>query len=289
MLRLVAADLELTLDRARGGGITAFTIGGQPLFIGRDDPSPLGLASFPLVPFSNRISHGRFHAGGRSVTLPRNHPADPHHPHAIHGMGWQQGWTVIEHGASHAVLRLDMPAGAWPWAWRAQQHLALTPTGFHQRLILENRSDSPMPAGIGAHPFLPCNAVTRLHALHRGEWQTAPDGLPMHLVMTDAPQDWWHGAPLTSRIVDTVYVGRQGPIRVVWPDRRLALSIDASDTLTHTVVYVPNDAGFFCVEPVSHMTNAVNRPEPEALTGQRWLVPGETLAGDIWFRPYRIA
>ena len=54
-----------------------------------------------------------------------------------------------------------------------------------------------------------------------------------------------------------------------------------SDTLGFTVVYVPAGAEHFCVESVSHMTDAVNRSEPAAVTGLRWLAANETLGGTV--------
>jgi aldose 1-epimerase len=51
----------------------------------------------------------------------------------------------------------------------------------------------------------------------------------------------------------------------------------------HTVIYTPQAHDFFCVEPVSHMPNAVNRPEPADITGLRSLAPGEAMALECRF------
>ena len=48
-------------------------------------------AGFPLVPYSGRIDHGRFTFQGREYRVPPNFPPEPH---AIHGEGWMQAWTV---------------------------------------------------------------------------------------------------------------------------------------------------------------------------------------------------
>ena len=42
-------------------------------------------ASYPLVPFSNRIAQARFSVDGKPYVLRRNFGD---HPHAIHGCGW---------------------------------------------------------------------------------------------------------------------------------------------------------------------------------------------------------
>src|SRR5690349_784157 len=51
--------------------------------------NPLGMASFPLVPFSNRIRDGRLRFEGRTIEIPLNFPPERH---ALHGHGWQRPW-----------------------------------------------------------------------------------------------------------------------------------------------------------------------------------------------------
>ena len=45
---------------------------------------------------------------------------------------------------------------------------------------------------------------------------------------------------------------------------------------SYLVVYTPQDTPFFCVEPVSHVNNALNMADPMA-HGVRCLAPGQTL------------
>jgi aldose 1-epimerase len=53
-----------------------------------------------------------------------------------------------------------------------------------------------------------------------------------------------------------------------------------SDALSCTGVYVPPDADFFCIEPLTHPTDAVNRsPERMAM-----LAEGETLEASLLIR-----
>lgn len=279
-LHLAAGDLALVVEPARGGGIIRFDWRGTPLMVGRPaDPTPLGLACFPLLPFSNRIAFGHFVADGRAIELPANHPGDPAHPHALHGYAWQLPWQVAKAGPAQCRLTLDVPAGVWPWAWRGEQRLTLDHDGLTLHIALENRGTTRMPAGIGTHPYFPCNSQTLFDARFAGEWQTAPDGLPVTLDRRGSPRDWWDGAPIATRVLDTVYVGRAGDMVLRWPDRGLALTIAASPELPFTVVYVPPAAEYVCIEAVSQMTDAVNRPEPAGFTGRRWLEPGESHAG----------
>ena len=52
-------------------------------------------------------------------------------------------------------------------------------------------------------------------------------------------------------------------------------SLQLSSSLEHLVVYTPQDKDFFCVEPVSHVSNAIHMADPLA-HGLRSLAPGES-------------
>lgn len=281
MLTLAAGDYRLDLDPERGGSVAAFAWRGEPLFRPTCGPSVLDTGCFPLAPFSNRIGNGRFDA----VRLSPNFPGSDH-PHTIHGFGWLAAWEVIEAGVDRAVLRHAHEPGEWPWRYVAEQRFELGDEGLVHALSLRNLSESPMPAGLGVHPYFPRSEHTVYRALHRGEWQTASDGLPVLLQEAGEAIDWSRGAPVSTRAVDTVYTGREGPLTIQWPERGLVLTISPSEDLSFTVVYVPGDGDFFCVEPVSHETDALNHPAGAA--PMRWIAPGEAFAVDIRYAARRL-
>jgi aldose 1-epimerase len=75
ILRAGNAECEIWPDQ--GGSIAHWTINGQNMFRAANpdaarDVLPLGMASFPLVPYSNRIGFGRFDWDGNSVQLEPN-------------------------------------------------------------------------------------------------------------------------------------------------------------------------------------------------------------------------
>ncbi|TSD84653.1 hypothetical protein FFK22_031375, partial [Mycobacterium sp. KBS0706] len=134
-VQLRAGDSGVDIVPAIGGGIAAYWTGSgdarrdwlrpaasEALAAG----SPLGLANFPLTPFSNRIREGRFRFRGREVALPLN----TRERHQLHGHGWQRPWTVLERSATRCVLVDDYAADAWPFPYRARQEFELSPAGF---------------------------------------------------------------------------------------------------------------------------------------------------------------
>jgi aldose 1-epimerase len=268
-LRLARGDVELILAPAVGGSIAALRWRGHDLLrSGNPADGPLALGSFPLVPFSNRIAGGAFGAHGHRIHLPPNMGDE-----VIHGFGWQSVWDVAEAGEDSALLVHEHAVGDWPWAYRAEQRFTLTPSGLVLAMTLTNlgggSGSGAMPAGMGHHPYFPrAGAALELAVAER--WDCGADRLPARLTPLPAPPDWLGGPPL-----DHGFTHRRGPITVRWPDRTLTIAPDPD--LGHVVVYTPAGDDFFCVEPVSHMTNAVNRAEGAAVTGLRWLD-----AGDSW-------
>ena len=283
VLKLTAGNYALVLSAERGGSILDFTWRGEPLLRPTAGRSILDVASFPLVPFSNRIAEGRFAWGGREHRIAPNMP-ESNHPHPLHGFGWLAKWETVEAECSRALLEHRYPGGEWPWPYRAAQEFRLSAAGLAIELSLTNLGDGPMPAGIGFHPFFPRTPLTRYSGLHRGQWRNTPDCLPQSIDLRDYPRDWWDGAPVGDRAVDTVYTGRAGPLTIAWPERGLGIEIGCSPSLPYTAVYTPEGADWFCVEPVSHMTDAVNRGPEE--TGLVSLSPHGTLSATLTIRGY---
>ena len=147
LVRLRHGLLELELCPAIGGCITALRHRGRDVlrpasarFFAQRDPREA--ASFPLVPFSNRIADGRFAFGGAVHQLDRNSPPEPH---AIHGHGWQHAWTVREASARAAALEFAHRVVNTPFDYRATQSFALTADSLTVTLEIANTGGTPMP------------------------------------------------------------------------------------------------------------------------------------------------
>jgi aldose 1-epimerase len=289
-LTLRQGALGVTLAPAIGGSIARFWRDGDgpalellrptpPAALARGEPG--GLASFPLVPWSNRIRAGRFAFDGRPVSLTVNHRG-----HAIHGLGYRAPWTVTDRSASEVVLEHRHAAAEWPWAYRATQRIALTPAGLHVEMLLANEGETPMPAGLGWHPYFPRTAATTLHARVTGIWLTDAEVLPT--VLVTPPRDWdpCHGLAADRVALDNVFVGWDGEAVITWPEREARLRMTASGPLSTLVVYTPPGENFFCVEPVSHVTEAFNLAAAGVQdTGMVRIPPGETLGASFSLSP----
>lgn len=277
MIAIEKGGARLVLAPEVGGAVARFTVGGRdvlrPMAAGAADA--LLTASFPLVPFCNRIPQGRFQVAGREVVLPPN-LAD--HPHALHGQGWRAAWAVEKAEGAEAVLSLDHAPGDWPWAYHAEQRFELSETGFRVTLTVTNASTETMPAGLGFHPYFPARPGQRLTAFNDGVWLIDADVLPTVRHPGVWGPDWAAGAPVAGLdLIDHCYTG--------W-DQRAVLSapgrpdtvVTASSDCAWLHLYVPPGEGYFCVEPCA------SRPDPFGAgeTGMVALEPGQSRA--IWMQ-----
>lgn len=286
VVTLAAGDYELELCPKGGGCITAFRYQGIDLMRPATDEywqtfEPRASGSFPLVPFSNRVADGRTVFEGRTLRFPINMPPEPH---TIHGDGWTAAWTVEVQEPARAVLT-HAPMNT-PFAYGSRQIFELSDDGLVASLELTNSSDKKIPAGFGHHPYFPRTDDLTLEMPLSEVW--LPDERKIPSKKLSVPEAWDFSspkrlAPLTD--LDHDFTGGEARATLHWPERGISLDIDADSAFRHVVVFVPPDKDYVCVEPVTHVANAVNMlATGDKDTGLQILNPGETLQASMRFR-----
>jgi len=281
LLSLTSGPLSLRLAPARGGGIASFkccavSIGEIDIFrsLEGDDPRPVALACFPLVPFVNRIRNGAFTFRGRRVTLARNMLADPS---PLHGQGWLAAWEVERRGKDGAELVYRHPAGEWPWSYEARQTFALDGHGLSLDLSCTNRSDEPMPCGLGQHPYFLCTPETRLDTGVETAWTIDEQVLPVEQVPAAGRFDL-RDSLVCGQDLDHGFGGWAGRAVITDPARPFRIEMSSPDARFFQL-YSPGEGGIFVAEPVTHANAALNEPEEDwERLGLRVLEPGESMS-----------
>ena len=267
---------ELALAPELGGSIATCAYDGQDI-LRRATPEGLAgndareMACFPLVPFSNRIELGRFSFGGREITLPRN-MGD--HPHPLHGQGWRGAWQLTDQTPTRAVLTYTHEADAWPWRYQAMQRFDLAPDSLTIRLGLTNTSDTPMPAGLGLHPYFPRKTGVTLTTGVTHLWEATSEQIPIRRIALPGELDFSRGIEIETIDLDHCFAGWNGKARIAWPGERYHVCMMGDETLEHLVVYTPPQKDFFCVEGVENMNNAFNWMTRGVRTGAHVIPPG---------------
>ena len=112
---------------------------------------------------------------------------------------------------------------------------------------------------------------SRLHIELSERWENEPR-LPTRRV----PQQGIDG-DVAHLSFDNCFEGWRGAARI----RDEKLSLRLSSSLPYLVVFTPESKPYYCVEPVSHVSNAIHMSDPVA-HGLRALEPGATL--DAWMK-----
>ena len=270
-LILAAGDLTLNLAPEIGGSIARFRKGAQELL----RPAPPGardageMASFPLVPFSNRVRGGRFNCDGRAVTLSPNLPGDKS---PLHGQGWRNAWVVAKSDEASAMLSFVHEPGEWPWGYEAWQVFALDETGLTVTLSCRNLSVERMPCGLAQHPYFPCDGETRLETGVTDVWLIDEDMLPTKLVPTRGKFLPSNG-PVCGRGLDHGYEGWSGEALINWGHgAKVRMTAEAP----RFQLYAPASGGLFVAEPVENANAALNLPQEQwEAAGLALLAQGE--------------
>ena len=286
LITLRADGAGLVLAPAAGGSVVRYWMeqGAEPWellrrFAGPGPIAPFEAAAFALVPYSNRIRAGQFRFQGRDVRLPLNRPPEPH---SIHGLGWQGGWWPSDVRAHEATLEFRHEAHTWPWSFIAVQHFRLEPASLTIALTLRNEDSTPMPAGLGWHPYFPRTPRTTITAEVQGMWLTDAEVMPTTLVPPIPGADPSRGVVADAVALDNCFVGWRHRAVIEWPEADTRLVMTASTPLDFLVVFTPTGRPFCCAEPVSHVTDAFNLAAAgRADTGMRALSPGETISASV--------
>lgn len=215
--------------------------------------------AFAMAPFSNRLADGAFVWEGRPIRL----RTPPGQSHALHGFPHRKPWSVLNISVSTATLQYRHRADdeGWPWSFELTMRIGLGDDGATVGLELTNTSGTPMPAGLGWHPFhsasgfrlqdgvaLKFAACARHDAGMSGLNRIVPgqaavalqtfalDSASLH-PQTTAFEGWSGGASLP--------LGADGRINM------------QARGASHLLVHVPQGFTHLCVEPVTLLPGAL--------------------------------
>jgi aldose 1-epimerase len=272
-LELAAGPLRLALRPDLGGCIAGLWRDGLPV-LRSVEPQSLAASRpsgcYPLVPYSNRLGYRRFRWLHQDHSTQANFDDSPH---SVHGVAWQRPWAVVSASATEAEIAYTHAADAhWPFAFEVRQRFVLDAGALSVSLVFSNRADQPQPVGLGWHPYFPKRTRSRLHVELSDRWESDATGLPTRKV----PQPGIDG-DVAHLGFDHCFEGWQGAARI--RDEKLSLRLTAS--VPYLVVYTPATRDYFCVEPVSHVSNAIHMADPLA-HGLRSVLPGGTT--DAWMK-----
>ena len=191
----------------------------------------------------------------------------------MHGVAWQRPWQVLGTHGHEAELRYEHLADEhWPFAFELRQRYVLTPAALEVHLAFTNHATHLAPVGLGWHPYFPKRARSRLHIEFDGRWDSDATQLPVRKVAQSGID-----SDVQHLDYDNCFDGWRGVARI--RDEKMSLQLKSS--VDRLVVYTPQQRDYYCVEPVSHVSNAIHMADPQA-HGLTSVAPGES--AEAWMQ-----
>lgn len=266
------AGQRLGLVPSLGGGVAAWQLDRPegPLDLWRPwdgvTPDMYKLASFAMVPWSNRISGGGFTHEGQFHAMRPNRVGEPY---PIHGDGWLQPWKIAQRSPDTLVMTLTSHCfDGNPHDYEAVQTFRLVDGGLDQQLLVRHLGKEPLPYGLGVHPWFPRTTQTSITAPVQGVWLCGNDPLPTAHT-ADFPEGWDmnEGVKANGSLIDNGYTGWGGKASIAWPELGLRLTanmpdfqLDGGADQHFCLIYRPPQGPAFCFEPITQPIDAFHLP-----------------------------
>ncbi|MCA3324304.1 MAG: aldose epimerase [Roseomonas sp.] len=268
-MKLQCGDWQALICPEQGAAFASLQWRGRDVLV----PAPEGArhpgayGAFWMLPWANRLDAGRI-AGH---VLPINRAAEGT---AIHGLARDLPWEVISAAPDHALLQQRLNVA--PFDYTAQLAVTLDAQGLVMEMTLRHEGAAPAPYGMGWHPWFMRSAATSLHLNATQRAHHTARGLPESVIPCVGITA--HEAGLIG--LDNFFAGWDGSARLTTPAGTITLSA-TGDFAAGVQVYAPPAQPILCVEPVSHMPDAPNRPALAAAAPMRVLARGQALHGTI--------
>jgi galactose mutarotase-like enzyme len=220
-LTLTSDELEVVVLPWVGARMHSITAFGERLTHTPDDLhehelAPYHWGGYHMVPWCNRITPGMYDVAGQELEMHANFDDGT----AIHGFHIDTPWEPAGHGTFAAE---GGGRDGWPWPYAVTVTYAVAGPTLNVGYLLTNLSDSPMPGGIGFHPWFRVPSRIRIPAR-----SVFPDNTSTAAVPDDVSGtfDLRRPAPLAPGI-DACWAELNPPVMTMWWDA-LGIAVDYS-------------------------------------------------------------
>ncbi len=274
----VASDvLEAVLLPEVGARLHRLRAFGVDLLRTPDDPrthvdDPFFWGGYVLAPWGNRLDPGPTAVAGQTVDLPSNFEDGS----AIHGQVYASPWEVIDDG----VLRVSAGGDGWPWPYEVTMAVAAVDRTLTLDLEVRNLADTPMPAGLGLHPWFrqPVHVAVHAASVFRSNTDPGAEPEPVH-----DEYDLRTLGPMATDLDATWADVADRPVELVWPDGGVTARLEFAAPSRYVTAASPANIGAIAVEPQTHVPQGLRRLRDGMKGSLALLPPRETIRLAIRF------
>ena len=270
-LRFTDGDVEVVVLPELGARIHRIKAFGRDLLRTPDDPAvharePFFWGAYVMAPWCNRIAADPVVVAGRRVSVESNFPDGT----AIHGQVYLRPWTRQDDGS----LAIKAGGDGWPWPYEVRLQVEVADATARLELSLVNRSDQPMPAGLGLHPWFrrPIEVAIRADRVYTPNSATPPEPDPV-----GGPYDLRDVGPMANDLDATWLDLAEPPVEIRWPEPGISATMRIDSPTRYVVAASPSDVDAIAVEPQTHVPQGLRRLQNGEPGGLTMLDPGQTL------------
>lgn len=247
VVSVAGGEIEVELLPDTGARLHRLRAFGHDLLRTPDDPSkhradPFRFGAYVMAPWCNRIAPASTLVEGQLVDLPPTFEDGT----AIHGQVHSARWWAGEDGTFSVAGGGD----GWPWPYECRMRVAAHGTLLAIDLALANLSSSPMPAGIGLHPWFLRPLEVRIAAARAVASSLDPQSpsLPVNGAL-----DRRRLGPMPLDL-DAAWQELDDPaVELAWPDVGIAATMRVrADAEPWIVAASPSSLDAVAVEPQTH-------------------------------------
>jgi aldose 1-epimerase len=227
---------------------------GHDLLRTPDDPGehardPLSWGAYVMAPWCNRIGAGATDVDGHVVNVASNFTDGT----AIHGQVYDVPWRQREAG----LLWVRGGGDGWPWAYESTIRVTVHGAVVLIRQSLTNLAATPMPAGLGLHPWFRRPLEVRVDAASVLGSNLDPDAIvepcsgSLDLrTMQSIPDD-----------LDASWLKPGDPaVELRWPELGLTAAMRVrSDAGLSVALASPSSLDAVAIEPQTHLPQGLRR------------------------------
>jgi len=263
LVTLHAANTSVTIAPARGALVTSFRVGERELLYldatTFADPKQNVRGGIPvLFPSPGKLEGDAWRYGVLHGSMKQ------------HGFARTLAWDVVETLPDSLVLALESNAttlAQFPWEFRVILAFAVSAGRLRLTMTVVNQSDSPMPFGVGYHPYFQVDDKARARIDTAAT--RAFDNVSKSIVA-------FTGFDLTRKEVDLHLLDHGSSTGTLSYGDGSRLNVSASPQFTRWVVWTLAGKEFVCLEPWTSPGNALNSGEglielPAGAVHESWM------------------
>jgi galactose mutarotase-like enzyme len=246
-LTLQESSAIATIAPSRGAIACTFAVGPRPvLYMDTDtlhDPTKNVRGGVPvLFPSPGKLADDSWSHDGRSGSMKQ------------HGFARNLAWQVVDSQPAAATLRLESnpeTRAQFPWDFRFDMGFTLRGMSLTLEQHVTNTSSTPMPFGVGFHPYFQIADADKAKARITTRARRAFDNVTKQTIDLAGPID------LTQKEVD-LHLIDHGSTESSLITPQGTVSLKGSPEYTHWVVWTLAGRDFVCLEPWTCPGNALN-------------------------------